>query len=101
MATIHIHTNDVSNEKMTKNQDNLEITIDATCNWCFYDPDGVFGTPSALLANGTYYGTIPSTTYGLFVPVAAGTVYYNVSPLGTPCKPQGIQGTGHTIIVSN
>lgn len=101
MATIHIHTGNISNVSLNKSQDNLEITIDSTCNWCFSDPNGVFGNPSALLANGTYYGTIPSTTYGLFVPVGTGTVYFNVSPLGTPCNPQGIQGTGHTIIVSN
>jgi len=57
-----------------KKQENLDITIDQSCSWCFLDPDGVFGSPSALLGNGTYYKTIPSTTYGLFVPVKQETL---------------------------
>ena len=101
MATVHIHTDKIANVTLKKGQDNLDITIDSTCNWCFSDPDGVFGNPSALLASGTYYGTVPATTYGLFVPVGTGTVLFNAVPFGTTCSPQGPPDTGHTIIVSN
>jgi hypothetical protein len=101
MPTIHIRTNELANVTLKKGQDNLDITIASTCNWCFSDPDGVFGNPSALLANGTYYGTIPATTYGLFTPVGTGTVHINAVSFGTQCNPQGMPDTGHTIIVSN
>ena len=100
MPTYHINTSKLDDKKMIKNQDNLAITIDSTCNWCFSDPDGVFGNPSALLASGTYYGTIPATTYGPFVPVNPGTVQFNAVPFGTTCTPQGPPDTGHTIIVT-
>ena len=33
----------LENVTMNKNQDKLDITIDSSCNWCFSDPDGVFG----------------------------------------------------------
>ncbi|HEY1579759.1 MAG TPA: hypothetical protein VGF82_22045 [Terracidiphilus sp.] len=100
MATKHIHTNNLENVTMNKNQEKLDITIDSSCNWCFSDPDGVFGNPSTLLPSNSYYVSGP-TTYGVLTAVNVGTVYFNAVPIGTTCSPQGIQGTGHTITVSN
>lgn len=101
MATKHIHIpNNMSNHSLNKNQDNIDITVDADCTWCFSDPNGVFGNPSTLLAAGTYSKTTPPTTYGPYTPVNTGTVYFNAVTSG-PCNPQGITATGHTIIVTN
>jgi hypothetical protein len=97
MATVHIYTSKPEDVPMKK-QENLDITIDQSCSWCFLDPDGVFGSPSALLGNGTYYKTIPSTTYGLFVPVKAGNVKFNAVPVGTDCTDKTLGP--HTIIVT-
>jgi hypothetical protein len=101
MATKHLHIpGSMSNQSLNKTQDNLDITVNNDCTWCFSDPDGVFGNPSTLLAPGTYTATNPHTTYGPYTPVATGTVYFNAVTSG-PCNPTGITGTGHTIIVTN
>ena len=99
MATKHINTNSLQNVTMNKNQDKLDITIDSSCNWCFSDPNGVFGNPSTLLPGNTYYVSGP-TTYGTITAVADGTVYFNATPIGTQCTPETITGTGHTITVT-
>ena len=99
MATKHINTNNLQNVSMNKNQDKLDITIDSSCNWCFSDPDGVFGNPSTLLPSNTYYVSGP-TTYGTLTAVNDGTVTFNAVPVGTDCTPDGITATGHTITVT-
>lgn len=83
---------------MNKNQDNLDITIDASCNWCFWDPQGVFGNPSTLLPVNTYYVSGP-TTYGTLTAVQAGTVHFNAVPVGQECKAIKIEAA-HTITVT-
>lgn len=107
MATKRINTGNLPHDvSMNKNQDKLEITIDASCVWCFKDDDGVFGTPSTLLPCNTYYVSGP-TTYGTMSAVKAGQVTFNVSPVGKACVPD-IQKkgegkkilTGHTITVT-
>src|SRR3974377_2270950 len=100
MATKHIHTNNLQNENLNKNQDNLDITVNASCNWCFDDPDGVFGNPSTLLPAGTYTATDPPTTYGPYTPVNDGTVLFNAVPTNQTCTTATITATGHTITVS-
>jgi len=101
MSTKHLHiTGNMQNQTLKKGQDDLDITVNHDCTWCFSDPDGVFGNPSTLLAAGSYSATNPHTTYGPYIPVATGTVYFNAVTSG-PCNPQGITATGHTIIVTN
>lgn len=97
MATKHIHTNNLVDITMNKNQDNLDITIDSSCNWCFSDPDFVFGDPSTLLPSNTYYVSGP-TTYGVLTAVGEGTVTFNAVPVGADCDPD--TDTGHTITVT-
>ena len=104
MATKHIHTNNLQPISMNKNQDKLDITIDASCNWCISDPDGVFGNPTTLLPSNTYYVSGP-TTYGTVSAVNHGTAYFNAVPVGTACnadKPikKNEPFTGHTITVT-
>jgi hypothetical protein len=98
MATKHIHTNNLQDITMNKNQDNLDITIDASCSWCFSDPDGVFGSPSTLLPNNTYYVSGP-TTYGTLTAVKGGSVSFNSVSVGSNCKADKIE-VGHTITVT-
>jgi len=99
MATKHINTNNLQNVSMNRNQDKLDITIDASCNWCYSDPDSVFGNPSTLLPCNTYYVSGP-TTYGTLSAVNNGTVYFNAVNVDTECDPEGIIDTGHTITVT-
>lgn len=100
MPTKQINTNNLQNIQMNKNQDQLEITIDSSCNWCYSDPNGVFGDPSTLLPSNTYYVSGP-TSYGKLTAVNTGTVTFNVTPVGTPCTPNSITATGHTITVTS
>lgn len=100
MATKTIHTSNPSNQTLNKNQDNVEITINQSCNWCFKDPDGVFGTPSTLLPDGTYTVTNPHVTYGPYTPVKSGVVRFNAVSTDQTCSTGGITETGHTITVS-
>jgi hypothetical protein len=100
MPTKHIHIPDnMGNVSLNKNQDNIDITVNKDCIWCFSDPSFVFGNPSTLPAAGSYTKTSPPTTYGPFTPVNTGTVYFNAVTSGT-CTPQGTTETGHTITVS-
>lgn len=100
MPTKHIHIpSNLSSQSLNKNQDTIDITVDADCTWCFSDPDFVFGNPSTLLPNGSYTKTTPPTTYGPYTPVADGTVYFNAVTSGT-CNPEGVTETGHTITVT-
>jgi hypothetical protein len=105
MATKHINTSNLPPDlQMNKNQDKLEITIDASCVWCFKDDDGVFGNPSTLLPCNTYYVSGP-TSYGTMTAVKAGQVSINVSQVGTPCiaskeSKKESPLTGHTITVT-
>jgi hypothetical protein len=101
MSTKHLHiTGNMSNQTLKINQDNLDITVNHDCNWCFSDPQFVFGNPSTLLAQGTYSVTNPHTTYGPYTPVKTGTVHFNAVTSGE-CDPNGDMDTGHTIIVTN
>lgn len=101
MPPKHLFTNSLpANLQMNKNQDSVDITVDDTCDWCFADPDGVFGNPSTLLASGHYDKTTPPTKYGPYTPVKAGIVHINAVKSGT-CDPYGTTHTGHTITVSN
>jgi hypothetical protein len=100
MSTKHLHIpNDCGNQSLNKHQENIDITVNQDCTWCFSDPDGVFGNPSTLLPAGSYTKTSPHTTYGPFTQVNTGTVYFNAVTSG-PCNPQGITATGHTITVT-
>jgi hypothetical protein len=99
MATKHLHTNNLQNVTLICNQDNLDITVNDDCTWCFADPDGVFGDPPQLLPAGSYTKTDPPTTYGAYTPIKSGTVYFNAVRTGN-CDPYGVTETGHTITVS-
>ena len=89
------------NESMKKGVDNLDITFDNACTWCYSDPSYVFGNPSVLPAPGYYAKTTPPTSFNDLQPVNTGTVHYNAVTSGD-CNPDGgIIATGHTIIVSN
>lgn len=98
MPTKQINTNNLQNVSMNKNQDKLEITINASCVWCFKDDQGVFGNPSTLLPNNTYYVNGP-TSYGPMTAVNNGTVSFNVAPVGSSCTADKKE-TGHTITVT-
>ena len=100
MSTKTIHTGNLSNQTLNKNQDDLKIDINQSCNWCFSDPDGVFGTPSTLLPDGTYTKPDPNSPYGPYTPVNDGTVYFNAVATDETCTPDGVTATGHTITVS-
>ena len=82
---------------MNKNQDNLDITIDSSCNWCFLDPGFVFGNPSTMLPINTYYVSGP-TTYGVLTAVKDGTVTFSAVAVGSDCPAD--TDTGHTITVT-
>lgn len=76
---------------LNKNQDQLEIHVTQTCQWCFSDPNGIF---PGILPPGQY----DPGNYGPYIPVADGKVLYG-DPIDKPCTP-GKTETGHTITVS-
>jgi hypothetical protein len=80
------------NLTMNKNQDQLVIKVNETCQWCYSDPKGVF---SSLLAPGQY----SSGEYGPYEAVNDGDVTYG-DPINPPCKTAGKTETPHTITVS-
>jgi hypothetical protein len=101
MGTKHLNIpHDLSSVNLTKGTDDIDITVTATCNWCFSDPDYVFGNPSTLLAPGLYTVTTPHTKYGPYTPQNDGTVNFGASIPPAACNPDGIQGTPHTITVT-
>lgn len=79
--------------KMNKKQDQVEIHVSQTCQWCYNDPDNVF--PKFLPM-----GQVSPGTYGPYIPQNDGTVTYGC-PLNPPCTP-GVEKmkTGHTITVT-
>ena len=80
------------NLTLNKNQDQLMIKVNQTCQWCFSDPNGVF---SSMLPAGQY----SSGEYGPYEPANDGTVTYG-DPINPPCKTEGVTVTPHTITVS-
>jgi hypothetical protein len=100
LATKTIHTANPSNQTLNKNQDTLEIDFNSTCNWCYDDPQYVFGNPSVLPAAGLYNQASPPYKTGQLTPVADGTVLFNAVPSDQTCTTAGITATGHTIVVS-
>jgi len=101
MATKHLNIpNDLSSINMTKGIDQLEITVTATCNWCYSDPQHVFGNPSTLLAPGLYNVTTPHTTYGPYSPVNDGTVTFNATIPPVACTTVTSKEVPQTITVT-
>lgn len=101
MATKHLNIpNDLKSVNLNKGTDNLDITVTATCNWCFSDPDYVFGNPSTLLPPGLYNVTTPHTTYGPYTPQNDGTVTFNATIPPTPCTTSSPRGVPQTITVT-
>jgi hypothetical protein len=92
--------NDLQSVNLTKGVDTLEITVTATCTWCYSDPDGVFPAPPGFLAAGTYNVTTPHTTYGPYTPQNDGIINFGVSIPPVPCSTEGIAATPHTITVT-
>ena len=92
--------NDLSSVNLNKGTDTLEITVTATCTWCYSDPNGVFPAPPGFLAAGTYNVTTPHTKYGPYTPQNDGVIEFGVSIPPTPCSTTGITATGHTITVT-
>lgn len=87
--------NGMSNQSLKK-ADTLYIEVDADCNWCYSDPNGVF---SSFLPAGHYTATTPPTVYGPYTAVNSGTVNFNAVTSGD-CNPMGVAASGHTIVVS-
>lgn len=101
MATKHLNIpNDLKSVNLNKGTDDLDITVTATCNWCFSDPDYVFGNPSTLLPPGLYNVTTPHTTYGPYTPQNDGTVTFNATIPPTPCTTSSPRGVPQTITVT-
>jgi hypothetical protein len=101
MGTKHLNIpNDLSSIEMTKGTDDLEIQVTATCNWCFSDPDYVFGNPSTLLSPGLYTVTNPHTKYGPYTPVNDGTVTVNATIPPIACTTNDPKGVPQTIKVT-
>lgn len=80
------------NLSLNKNQDQLMIKVNQTCQWCYSDPNGVF---SSMLAAGQY----SSGEYGPYQAVKDGSVTFG-DPIDAPCSTEGVTGTPHTITVS-
>jgi len=78
------------NINMNKNQDQLEIHVTQTCQWCYDDPSHVF--PTFLPP-----GQVNPGTYGPYIPANDGKVTFD-DPINPPCLPKS--DTPHTITVS-